>query len=210
MSAERDVSPEENVPFLGATIEVVRAIRQRDLLNKWLSLYTPLQHAPPFEDFDFEYDKESCKTAVLYTVAMEHGHHRFMIDSGGTRLAKAYGATGIGRELSEYLGPKLTSAIMPVYDECLRRKLPVYTVSRVQDRNNRKVDFERLLLPFGDGTRITRIMALFETISPDGHFEIDKLMRDRLPINTVRAVIDKNLYFTKPPRIPPRDKIEFE
>jgi hypothetical protein len=133
-----------------------------------------------------------------------------MIDSVGTRLAKAYGATGDGRELSDYLGPKLTTAIMPIYEECIRRGLPVYTVSRVQDRQKRKVDLERLLLPFSDGKRITRIIASFETISLEGHFEIEQLMRDRLPIDVVRAVIDKKLFFARPSRIENRDKIEFD
>jgi hypothetical protein len=210
MSAKRDILPDDTASFLGTTIEVVRAIQQRDLLNKWLSLYTPLQHAPPFEEFHLECNEEDCASAVLYTVKSENGRQRIMIDSGGTRLAKAYGATGIGRELSEYLGPKLIPAIMPLYEECIRRGLPVYTVSRLQDCNNRKVDLERLLLPFSDGKRITRIFASFETISPEGHFEIDRLMRERIPIDVVRAVIDKKLYFTPPPRISPRDKIEFE
>ncbi|GAA3854507.1 hypothetical protein AFIC_001938 [[Pseudomonas] carboxydohydrogena] len=210
MSAKRDILPDETAPFLGASIEVVRAIQQRDLLNRWLSLYTPLQHAPPFEEFRLECNETDCAAAVFYTVKIENGRQRIMIDNGGTRLAKAYGAIGIGRELSEYLGPRLAPVIMPLYEECIRRGLPVYTVSRLHDRDKRKVDLERLLLPFSDGQRITRIFASFETISPDGHFEIEKLMRERLPIDVVRAVIDKKLYFTPPPRISPRDKIEFE
>lgn len=210
MSAKRDILPDETAPFLGASIEVVRAIQQRDLLNRWLSLYTPLQHAPPFEEFRLECKETDCAAAVFYTVKIENGRQRIMIDNGGTRLAKAYGAIGIGRELSEYLGPRLVPVIMPLYEECIRRGLPVYTVSRLHDRDKRKVDLERLLLPFSDGQRVTRIFASFETISPDGHFEIEKLMRERLPIDVVRAVIDKKLYFTPPPRISPRDKIEFE
>jgi len=210
MPAQRDIPSDDAAPFTGSTIEVVRAIQQRDLLNKWLSLYTPLQRAPPFEEFRLECGDGECASAVLYTVTLENGRCRIMIDSGAKRLAKAYGATGVGRELSEYLGPRLTAAIMPIYEECIRRGLPVYTVSRLQDRDNRKVDLERLLLPFGGGDRITRIFASFETISPEGFFEIDRLMRERIPLDVVRAVIDKNLYFARPSRIPPRDKIEFE
>jgi len=210
MSAKRDILPDEPAPFMGATIEVIRAIQQRNLLNKWLSLYAPLQRAPPFEEFHLECDETDCASAVMYSVKIENGRQRIMIDSGGTRLAKAYGAVGIGRELGEYLGPKLINVVMPIYEECIRRELPVYTVSRLHDRDNRKVDLERLLLPFSDGKRITRIFASFETISPEGHFEIGKLMRERIPIDVVRAVIDKKLSFTPPPRISPRDKIEFE
>lgn len=207
MSAKRDISPDDTTSFPGASIEVVRAIQQRDLLNKWLSLYTPLQHAPRFEEFHLECASAS---AVLYTVKWDSGQPHIIIDSVGTRLAKAYGATGDGRELGDYLGSELIPVIMPIYEECIRRELPVYTVSRVQDRDNRTVDLERLLLPFSDGTHITRIIASFETISIEGHFEINQLMRERMPVNVVRAVIDQKLYFTPPARIETRDKIEFE
>ena len=210
MSAKRDILPEDTAPFLGTTIEVVRAIQQRDLLNKWLSLYTPLQHPPRFEEFQPECKNDEYAASVFYTVKWNGDQPHIMIDSVGTRLAKAYGATGDGRELGDYLGTTLIPVIMPIYEECIRRELPVYTVSRVQDRDSRTVDLERLLLPFSDGRRITRIIASFETISIEGHFEINQLMRERLPVNVIRAVIDKKLYSTPPPRISPRDKIEFE
>ncbi|EKS28551.1 hypothetical protein [Afipia felis] len=210
MSAKRDISPDDTDPFTGTSIEVIRAIRQRDLLNKWLSLYSPLQRAPPFEEFHLECAEGERASFVLYTVKLENGRPRIMIDSVGTRLAQAYGTAGGGHELGDYVGPKLAPVIMPIYEECIRRELPVYTVSRVQDREKRTVDWERLLLPFSDGKRVTRIIASFETISLEGHFDINRIMRERLPIDVVRAVIDKKLYFARPSRIETRDKIEFE
>lgn len=210
MSAKRDVPLDESAPFLGTTIEVIRAIQQRDLLNKWLSLYTLHGRAPPFDDFKMECCDGECDSAVYYTVEIENGRPSFIIDSVGTRLAKAYGATGGGRELGDYLGAKLARVILPLYEECFRRKLPVYTVSRVQDRKGREVDFERLLLPFSNGESITRVVGSFETISLEGHFDLEKMMHERMPIDVVRAVIDKNLYFKPPSRIAAQDKIEFE
>ena len=37
---------------------------------------------------------------------------------------------------------------MPVYYECIRRRLPAYTVAHVDDIAGRIVAYERLLLPF--------------------------------------------------------------
>lgn len=210
MSAQRDISPDDTDPFIGSSIEVIRAIQQRALLNKWLSLYSSPKRPPPFEEFHLECAEDERASFVLYTVKLENGLPRIIIDSVGTRLAEAYGAAGGGRELGEYVGPKLAPIVMPIYEECIRRELPVYTVSRLQDRKKRAVDWERLLLPFSDGTRITRIIASFETISPEGHFDINRIMRERIPIEVMRAVIDKKLYFARPSRIETRDKIEFE
>jgi len=206
MLAKRDISPDDTIPFAGATIEVIRAIQQRGLLNRWLSLYSPLQRAPPFEEFHLEAADPKLTSAVL----IENGRPQIVIGSAGARLDKVYGAAGGGRELGEYLGPQLARVIMPIYQTCIRCGLPVYTVSQVQDRENRKVDLERLLLPFGDGKRITHIVASFETISAEGSFDIDRLMREQLPVDVVRAVIDQKLYFERPSRIAARDRIEFE
>ncbi|CAM5413604.1 PAS domain protein OS=Afipia felis OX=1035 GN=NCTC12722_02537 PE=4 SV=1 [Afipia felis] len=210
MLAKRDISPDDTIPFAGATIEVIRAIQQRGLLNRWLSLYSPLQRAPPFEEFHLEAADPKLTSAVLVIMDIENGRPQIVIGNAGARLDKVYGAAGGGRELGEYLGPQLARVIMPIYQTCIRRGLPVYTVSQVQDRENRKVDLERLLLPFGDGKRITHIVASFETISAEGFFDIDRLMREQLPVDVVRAVIDQKLYFERPSRIAARDRIEFE
>jgi hypothetical protein len=48
-------------------------------------------------------------------------------------MASAYGHTGKGRYLNEYLGRRLAPVVMPVYYECLRRALPVCTIAHIDD-----------------------------------------------------------------------------
>ena len=136
---------------------------------------------------------------------------RLVIESDGTRMSIAYGNTGKGRYLEDYLGARLAPLVMPVYHECLKRTLPVYTVSNVDDSYGRIVAYERLLLPFSDGGGVTHIIASLKTISEDGNFEIRNLMRgnDTLPTAKLRAVIDRDLFHRAPGRIPAGDVIEF-
>ena len=47
--------------------------------------------------------------------------------------------------------PRLAPIVMPVYYECIARRLPVYTISNIDDIYGRIVAYERLLLPFSDG-----------------------------------------------------------
>ena len=191
---------------------IIRSIKQRDLLNTWLRLYDRVQRPPRFEDYQPERLTDELADIVYYTI--EHGGDapRIIIDSDGTRLSNAYGATGKGRELDEYLGKKLAPIIMPIYRECIRRGLPLYTVSKVQDMYGRGVDYERLLMPFSDGARVTRIVASLKTISEHGSFEIRNLMRanDVLPIYELRAVIARDLFHRPPGRIAANDVVEFE
>ena len=136
---------------------------------------------------------------------------RVIIDSDGTRMSMAYGYTGRGRYLDEYLGVRLAPIVMPIYQQCLQCALPVYTVSHVDDATGRIVAYERLLLPFSSSQGVTHLIASLKTISEDGSFEIKNLMRgsDVLPTPIIRAVIDRELFHRAPGRIPSADLIEF-
>jgi hypothetical protein len=100
---------------------------------------------------------------------------------------------------------------MPVYHECIKRALPVYTISNIDDIYGRIVAYERLLLPFSEGSGVTHVIASLKTICEDGGFEIKNLMRgnDSLPTAKLRTVIDRDLFHRAPGRIPAGDVIEF-
>ena len=90
-------------------------------------------------------------------------------------------------------------------------RLPVYTISNVDDTYGRIVAYERLVMPFSHGDGVTHIIASMKTISEDGGFEIRNLMRgnDALPTAKFRAVIDQDLFHRSPGRIAAGDVIEF-
>ena len=198
-------------PFESANSASVKSIKQRDLLNTWLRLYAKREQLPKFEDYKPERMSDELADIVYYTVDARGEQPKYVIDSDGTRMSDAYGTTGKGRYLDDYLGTKLTPIVIPIYHECVRRRLPVYTISKVNDLYGRKVDYERLLLPFSDGAGVNRIIASLKTISDDGGFEIRNLMRggDKLPVPKLRTVIDRELFHRAPGRIPSGDVIEF-
>lgn len=200
------------VPFTDEGPRIIRSIKQRDLLNTWLRLYDKGQRPPRIEDYKPERLADELADIVYYSIDGIGETPRIIIDSNGTRMSNAYGATGKGRDLDEYLGKKLAPIIIPIYRECICRQLPVYTVSQVQDMYGCSVDYERLLMPFSDGLRITRIVASLKTISEHGSFEIRNLMRanDLLPVYELRAVIARDLFHRPPGRIASNDVIEFE
>jgi hypothetical protein len=102
--------------------------------------------------------------------------------------------------------------VMPIYQACLARALPVYTIADIDDVYGRIVAYERLLLPFSDGAGVTHIIASLKTISEDGGFEIKNLMRgnDSLPTPKLRSVIDRDLFHRAPGRIAAGDVIGFD
>jgi hypothetical protein len=197
--------------FESANPSVVKAIKQRDLLNTWLRLYARAQSMPRLEEYQPARLEDELQDLVFYTVDTVPEPPRLTIQSDGTRMSSAYGHTGKGRFLDEYLPARLVPIVMPVYYQCIKRALPVYTIAHIDDTYGRIVFYERLLLPFSEGDGVTHIVASLKTISEDGGFEIKNLMRgnDSLPKPKLRVVVDRDLFHSAPGRIVARELIEF-
>ena len=196
--------------FESAHPSVVKSIKQRDLLNTWLRLYARDQSLPRMADYQPSRIEDELPDLVFYTVETSEPP-RLTIQSDGTRMSSAYGNTGKGRYLDDYLGTRLAPIVMPVYYECVARRLPAYTIANIDDIYGRIVAYERLLLPFSDGSDVTHVIASLKTISEDGGFEIKNLMRgnDKLPVLKLRTIIDRDLFHRAPGRIPSGDVLEF-
>ena len=197
--------------FQSAGPSVVKSIKQRDLLNTWLRLYAREQSIPRMSEYRPARIEDELPDLVFYTVDTGTQPPRLTIQSDGTRMSGAYGNTGKGRTLDEYLGPRLRPVVMPVYYECVHRALPIYTISMIDDIYGRVVAYERLLLPFSNGGGVSDIIASLKTISEDGGFEIRNLMRgsEKLPVPKLRTIIDRDLFHRAPGRIPSGDVLEF-
>ena len=197
--------------FESAQPSVVKSIKQRDLLNTWLRLYARDQSLPRMDEYQPERLEDELPDLVFFSVNANDAPPRVKIESDGTRMSTAYGHSGKGRFLDEYLGARLAPIVVPVYHECIARRLPAYTIAHIDDIYGRIVAYERLLLPFSDGGRVTHIIASLKTISEDGGFEIKNLMRgnDKLPVPKLRSIIDRDLFHRAPGRIPSGDVLEF-
>lgn len=181
--------------FQSQTPAVVTAIRQRDLLNTWVRLYSRAGQLPSLSEYEPGRLKEEADDLVYYTVDATSWPPILTIRSEGTRMSNAYGKTGKGRRLDEYVGPRLAASVMPVYYLCVARRHPVYTVSHLQDAEGHQVEYERLLLPFGTESEVKDVVASLKTISVDGGFEIRELIArtDVASEPAVRAIIDRDL-----------------
>jgi hypothetical protein len=198
--------------FESANPSAVKSIKQRDLLNTWLRLYASDQALPRIGEYQPSRIEDELPDLVFCTVDTTPQPPRLTIQSDGTRMSSAYGSTGKGRYLDEYLGARLAPVVMPVYYQCIARRLPAYTIANIDDIYGRIVAYERLLLPFSDGGDVTHIIASLKTISEDGGFEIKNLMRgnDKLPVPRLRTIIDRDLFHRAPGRIPSGDVLEFD
>jgi hypothetical protein len=196
--------------FQSANPTIVKSIKQRDLLNTWLRLYARKQATPRIEEYQPCRLTEELSDLVYYTVDSAQPP-RLVIQSDGPRISSVFGNAGKGRYLDEYIGPRLVPVVMPVYYEAIQRRLPIYTISHIDDIYGEIVAYERLLLPFSQNGGVTHLIASLKTISEAGGFEVRNLMRgnDTLPTASLCVVIDRDLFHRLPGRIPAGDVIEF-
>ena len=163
--------------FSTARPDVVRAINQRWLLKAW-HREKGLNRVPPWRDpIAEELSRVAAQLSILQVVGTE-GAARFLIRFHGDLIAQAYGSTDCrGKHLDE-LVPAGTSDHLAPYHRVLEGAQPVYTIHEIPDQDGRRVNYERLLLPYGrDGQTVDHILAMFEFVCADGTFVRQSLMK---------------------------------
>lgn len=190
--------------FESAAPSIVKSVKQRDMLNAWVRLYVK-DNKPALANYTPDRLVEEKRDLVYYKVFITEAGPRFMINSEGSRLAHAYGRVNQGNKgtwLEDYLGAELMPIVLPVYFECTKRGLPIYTITKVEDVRGHTIDYERLMLPFFSDGVLSDILISGKLISEASRFELNNMFRtrDKAPVRLVQVVIDKDL---TPPTLPP-------
>jgi hypothetical protein len=119
---------------------------------------------------------------------------RFTIRFHGRLIAPVYGTADCrGHFLDEFMRPDRRDEALSPYRQAVHSRAPVYTISDITDAKGRVIHMERLLLPFGrDGETVDRILAAFEFVCVDGHFDSSALRSAVVAPPTVRlaAIIE--------------------
>lgn len=170
----------------------VRSVRQQDFLKVWLRLYSQSGQLPvlsAFEPSRFENEKPEL---MIYDVVHVDGDIRYPATFAGERLIEAYGFTAVGRDLQDILSPAVWQHVEPLYDTCVTRGMPVYSAFTVTDLAGSTVTYERLLLPFGENGVVRQMMASIKSISEEGRFVNNHLMRPagHDPQYSMRGIVD--------------------
>jgi hypothetical protein len=186
---------------------VIKAIRQRSLLTEWSRHHVASGGGlPSLTGFCPAFFEEEKGDMLIYAVTDASAHPRLIIRYDGQRLSQAYAKVGMGSALQDVMGPKRAAAILPIYYACVQCRLPIYSICAATDVHGTHVDFERLLLPFGSGGRVTDLIASLKTISVEGSFEQKQLLRtDEAPLFSLIAVIDTDLTAQRVTRTTPDD-----
>ncbi|MBR1146552.1 PAS domain-containing protein [Bradyrhizobium sp. AUGA SZCCT0431] len=187
--------------FESCDASVVRSIKQREFLNAWLHAAAKHRPLPLVDDFQPNRVGDELADMMGYDVIGEGDSARFLITQSGATLSATYGndhlkpAERTNRYLDDAVGPERYARVATLYRACLKHKRPAYSISTVQDEDNKDVSYERLLLPFGRGHTVEQIVGSYKSISIEGGFKVKNLMGLRpkaVPVILVRAIIDRD------------------
>jgi hypothetical protein len=193
--------------FKSANPSVVRSIKQRVLLNAWLRARHEPASLPAVADFKPDGLADELADMMAFDVEGAGESARFLIIQEGWRLAAAYGnealdpAARINRYLDASIDAVRYARVLPCYLTCVARKHPTYSIASVRDEDGKDVSFERLLLPFGSGDTVERIIGSYKAISIEGSFKVENLMglrADTRPVRLLNAVVDQELARRQP------------
>jgi hypothetical protein len=188
--------------FKSADPSVVRSIKQREFLNAWLRAAARRPPLPLADDFHPHRFGDEMVDMMGFDVEGRGDSARFLITLEGARLTATYGnehvdpAMRTNRYLDDAIGPERYARVVALYRACLRHRRPAYSISTVQDADNKDVRYERLLLPFGRGDAVEQIVGSYKSISIEGGFKIKNLMGlqpKSVPVILVRAIIDRDV-----------------
>jgi hypothetical protein len=178
--------------FAFAQPSIVRDIRQRALASGWLQL-AKVKCPPTRDQFHAERFQDKDQEFGFYAVVrQDDGSLRFRIEHDGNFLARAFGSTGRGQFIDEYVAPNLVPVLSPAYRECANRKRPVYSILKILDAQGTAVSYQRLLMPFADDAEVNWIITSLKAFSGAGHFELGNLLSGvySTPETEVAAVIE--------------------
>jgi hypothetical protein len=173
----RTVTP-ETAPDLPR--DAIGSPRARSLFDWWDACRAG-KRMPARGDFASEDIARWWPDLILYDVEPgADGGHRFRFRVHGTNAVQADGVDYTGRYLADVMPGEYARTILDCYEEMIRRDRPLYSTGYRVMRSRLRMNFERLLLPLGDG-RITHILALLLWRLPKENAEIDPLALENLP-----------------------------
>ena len=170
----------------------VKSVRQSQLLQAWLEQRHCLGGGtlPALADFQTISGYPNQAELTIYDVVRDHAMPRYRVAKEGSQFRTAFATSGHGRFLDEVIPQAVWYGTQPNFDACVGEALPIYCELAAFAIAEQNVIYERLLLPFGQGTsEVKRIVSSLKTTSWTNVEAPLASLRGGAPKYSFRAVI---------------------
>jgi hypothetical protein len=154
-----------------AYLNAIKSVRQRALVQHWREIGGGNGNLPSFEHFQpspREYDPRQ----MMGWIVEGDGENRcFRTLQHGKFLSEAFHIDPLPLQAVQAVVPEpLLKIAVEGLNECAESRSPMYWVISTRDEAGRRVNCERLLLPFGENNKTMQIITSLQLISYDGEF----------------------------------------
>jgi hypothetical protein len=138
--------------------DVIRSPSQRALLDQWDQLAAG-RPFPAFAELRPDPAIHDPRQLVAWAVEGEGRLRKFRAMYQGENVAEAFNSAWAGKTMEQVVSMSLRRITLRPAKVCAQSGCAVYMVFSTIDANNRQVDCERLLLPFGSGVTVEHLLA---------------------------------------------------
>ena len=168
--------------------------RQETLYAAWCRDFAVHNGVPPRRALDPIEFPQALSTLILAERAEDDALCFRLV---GTDMVEAWGADFTGKHLHDIMDGEYHDFIRGLFDECIDRRVPMFSHSRFRWDRGRSLDTKRLMLPFtrnGDPTEIGFVLVsqVFDygktgprqpLVSAGPEFELIEIQREPLAAN---------------------------
>src|SRR5262245_18579318 len=154
-----------------AYLNAIKSIRQRALVQHWREIGGGNGTLPSFEHFRPSPREHDPRQMMGWIVEGEGENRCFRTLQHGKFFSEALQIDPLPLQVMNAVVPKaLQELAVDGLNECADARSPIYWVISTRDDGGRRVNCERLLLPFGENNKTMQIITALQLISYDGEF----------------------------------------
>jgi PilZ domain len=150
------------------SLQRIKSESHRALAAHWDRLAAG-RRFPAFTEFTPEPGAHDPKQLVVWNIEGERRQLKFRALYQGENVTEVFDSTWVGKTMDQVVPMSLRRITLDPARECVSSGCLTYTIVSTIDTNERRVDCERLLLPFGrDGSKVEQILASLELTGVPG------------------------------------------
>lgn len=163
------------MPFALTSVSAIRSMSQHALASHWDRLAAG-RCFPPFTEFMLEPGMHDPMQLVVWNVESEGRDVKFRALYQGENVAEVFNSAWAGKTMDEVVPMSLRRLAIDAARECIASSCLTYTIISTIDSKERQVDCERLLLPFGRGSKVEQILASLQLAKVPGGVRRNKIL----------------------------------
>ncbi len=150
-------------------VQAVKSISQYGLLMYWARV-AKRRPFPRIDEFRPSARLHDPKQLLFWNVEERDGERVFRALGHGEYVTESYHSKITGSTMGDLAPANMREFALDTANSCVVSGSPVYSVIATHDAEGKRVDCERLLLPFGIDGRVGQLLVSLQLISPDGCF----------------------------------------